>query len=210
MGEAFVNLYRYPHPFIPGRWLYVGQGAKRDAMHRAGTTSFGRRFKRLFPGVPLPQPIRWRVAASNHLEANEAETIAMFQYHTWRGYGGGMNLTLPGSKNYQNLGTLGSREDKARACRIRNALHGNPWTPEGSFKGGRKGGRKRIELYGNPRTPEGSLKGARNQPREAKIRGGQKGGRTQGRNNAESGRLHVALCKRWNINRGKQCVCGSH
>lgn len=24
------HLYRYPHPLIEGRWIYVGQGPKRD------------------------------------------------------------------------------------------------------------------------------------------------------------------------------------
>ena len=93
-----AKLYRYPHPIIPGKWLYVGQGAKRDAAHRAGKTSFGRRFKRLFPGTSLPKPIRWEEPAKSQAEVNEAEIVSMFRYHSWYGYPGGMNLTLPGSQ----------------------------------------------------------------------------------------------------------------
>ncbi len=36
------------------------------------------------------------------------------------------------------------------------------------------------------------------------------GGRRGGRRNAENGNLVTALCKRWNINRGKACTCGKH
>jgi len=36
------------------------------------------------------------------------------------------------------------------------------------------------------------------------------GGRTAGRMAAENGTLAKAICKRWNINRGKPCVCGTH
>jgi len=133
-------LYRYSHPFDTSRFIYVGQETNlkksRDRKHREGVSSFGRRFKKLFPGVELPKPIRRKFEVNNHIELNELETIWMFRFHTWRGYEGGMNLTLPGSKNYKELaklgGLLGGRE------RIR--LHGNPATPVSSSKGGRKQG----------------------------------------------------------------------
>jgi len=103
------HLYRYSHPNDPTRFIYVGQGAKRDGAHRRGTRGFGLRFKRYFPGVELPQPIREVVEVENPLELNELETIWMFRYHTWRGYSGGMNIQLPGADDYKNAGRLGGQ-----------------------------------------------------------------------------------------------------
>jgi hypothetical protein len=118
------HLYRYPHPFDSTRFIYVGQGAKRDSEHRSGRTSFGRKFKIKYPNVSLPQPIRKDVEIENRFELNELETIWMFQYHTWRGYEDGMNVTFPGSLDYRVAGTLGSREDKSRAGRLGGAVSG--------------------------------------------------------------------------------------
>jgi hypothetical protein len=59
--------------------------------------------------------------------------------------------------------------------RQRNAIHGNPATPEHCAKAGSIGGLRRIELHGNPATPEGCAKGAEMQPWEAKSRGGKVG-----------------------------------
>jgi hypothetical protein len=103
------HLYRYPHPFDPTRFIYVGQGAKRDKNHRSGKQGFGLRFKKLFLGVDLPRPIREIVEIENQLELNELETIWMFRFHTWHGYEGGMNLTLPGSDDYKNMAVLANR-----------------------------------------------------------------------------------------------------
>ena len=108
MIRAF--LYVYPHPHEPGKFLYVGQErtkGKRDKRHRRGTESFGRRFRMQFPGVELPQPIRREVIVPDFLTLNEEETIDMFRFHTWRGYKGGMNVTLPGSADYKIFGRLG-------------------------------------------------------------------------------------------------------
>jgi hypothetical protein len=100
------HLYRYPHPFDSDKFIYVGQGSKRDQTHRKGKTSFGRRFKNLFLNVELPQPIREQVEVRDQLELNELETIWMFRYHTWRGYESGMNLTFPGGFDYKNMSAL--------------------------------------------------------------------------------------------------------
>jgi len=100
------HLYRYPHPEDETRFIYVGQGAKRDKHHRRGISSFGRRFKKRFPDLELPQPIREVVEVANHLELNELEIVAMFQFRTWYGYEGGMNLQCPGSIDYKNFAKL--------------------------------------------------------------------------------------------------------
>jgi hypothetical protein len=101
------TLYRYPHPTEPTKFLYVGQGPKRDRDHRSGKSSFGRRFKRDFPGVELPQPIKEVVEVIDYLELNELETIWMFRFHTWRpAYSGGYNIVLPGSQDYESLGKI--------------------------------------------------------------------------------------------------------
>ena len=101
-------LYRYPHPTEVGKFIYVGQGKNRDQAHRAGRTSFGRRFKRDFPKDLLPKPTKEIVEIESQLELNELETIWMFQYHTWCGYPGGMNLTFPNSADYSNMNALGN------------------------------------------------------------------------------------------------------
>jgi len=206
------TLYRYPHPHDTNRFIYCGQGAKRDQRHRSGKKGFGCRFKKIFPSIELPQPIREQVEVENQLELNELETIWMFQYHTWHGYEGGMNLTFPGSTDYTNMGLIGGpivgRKNVesgllASICRSGGfktfELHGNPATKEGWLKAGRiavengqlaslrtaehqrKAGRERIRLYGIPSTPEGRAKGGRS-----------------------------TCCLRWNIRRGKLCVCGTH
>lgn len=127
------TLYRYPHPIIEGQWLYVGQGPDRDYRHRLGRKGFGRRFKKYFPDIELPQPIKEEFEVESQLELNELETIWMFQYHTWRGYPGGMNLTFPGSIDYKIMGLVG----------------------------GPIGGRRYIELYGQPGTVESRRKGSK-------------------------------------------------
>lgn len=101
------TLYRYPHPFDSSRFIYVGQGPKRDGEHRTGKIGFGRRFKKKFPGAELPQPIKEQIEVSNQQELNEEETIWMFRYRTWWGYPDGENLCLPGLEDYRAAGNIG-------------------------------------------------------------------------------------------------------
>lgn len=89
-------LYRYPHPTQLNKFVYVGQGPNRDKAHRYGKTSFGRRFKALFPNISLPVPVKEIVDVENQSHLNDLETIWMFRFHTWHGYDGGMNLVVPG------------------------------------------------------------------------------------------------------------------
>lgn len=110
-------MYRYPHPLDATKFIYCGQGPKRDAAHRRGEKGFGRRFKRDFPGIELPQPIRETVEVADRLELNELETVWMFRYHTWRGYEGGMNLTFPGCLDYKNFNQGLTSEKRAEIGR---------------------------------------------------------------------------------------------
>jgi len=100
------HLYRYPHPSKDGVWIYVGQGPKRDAEHRRGASSFGRRFRKLFPGISLPQPIREQITITNQYELNEEEIIRMFQYRTWCGYSDGMNRSLRYAQDFAVIGEI--------------------------------------------------------------------------------------------------------
>src|ERR1700688_3217458 len=113
------TLYRYPHPYDSVRFIYVGQGPNRDIRHRSGETSFGRRFKKIFPDTELPQPTKEQIEISGQTELNEEETVWMFRFHTWRGYPDGMNLTLPGLQDYKESSRLAqlswNEEDKFRA-----------------------------------------------------------------------------------------------
>jgi hypothetical protein len=178
--KNIVVLYRYPHPFIDGKWIHVGQGSKRDQHHRGGRTSFGRRFKAQFPDVPLPQPVIWWEPIANQIEANEAETIAMFQFRTWHGYEGGMNLTVPGCADYTALARNQPREAKVRGGRIGGRIAGRRnvesghlaklRTPEHQRQAARMAGRRNVES-GHLRSI--SSLGARSQPRESKVFGGQ-------------------------------------
>jgi hypothetical protein len=129
------HLYRYPHPHDPTRFIYVGQGPRRDSEHRSGKEGFGKRFKKLFPADALPQPIREQVEVRDQLELNELETAWMFQYHTWCGYDGGMNLTFPGSADYKRLGMLGGSIG-GRASGKKNAENGH-MSSLGRVHGGR-------------------------------------------------------------------------
>ncbi len=108
------HLYRYPSPIDSAKFIYVGQGRRRDPEHRRGGSSFGRRFKKLFPNIELPQPTREQVEVQDIVELNELETIWMFKFHTWLGYAGGMNLRFPGDTDYKNLMTLEQRIENGR------------------------------------------------------------------------------------------------
>jgi hypothetical protein len=139
-GVLLGHLYRYPHPYDSSKFIYCGQGSRRDSRHRSGKSSFGRRFKKQFPGVELPQPIREEIEVWDQFELNELETIWMFRFHTWRGYQGGMNVTLPGSDDYKSMGSLSGRMnvESGHLARIR--------TPEHQAEAGRVSGRKTKEL----------------------------------------------------------------
>src|ERR1700684_4172099 len=99
-------LYRYPHPYDSTKFIYVGQGARRDKKHRAPFSSFGKRFKKKFPEIELPQPILEKIEVRDQIQLNEEETIWMFRYHTWVGYPDGMNITFPNTCDYKNLGRI--------------------------------------------------------------------------------------------------------
>jgi hypothetical protein len=209
------TLYRYPHPHDPTRFIYVGQGPNRDAQHRSGKSSFGRRFKKLFSDIELPQPIKEQVETSSQFGLNEEETIWMFRYHTWYGYLNGMNLQLPGSTDYKNAGKIGGsisglingRKNAENGHMITISAIGR--TPEHQIAAGRLGGRHAVE--------SGQLNSIRDLPQtkfaQSKV----------GRKNVESGHLDkvrtkavcskggtVVCCLRWNIRRGKPCTCGTH
>jgi hypothetical protein len=119
------HLYRYPHPYDATKFIYVGQGAKRDRDHRSGRSSFGRRFKNAFPGVELSQPVRETVEVVDQEHLNGLETAWMILYQTWRGQEGGMNLMLPGSDEYQNMGRIGGRKnvESGHLAKIRELPH---------------------------------------------------------------------------------------
>src|ERR1700676_2921460 len=127
-------LYRYPHPHSANKFLYCGQGEKRDKFHRKGISSFGRRFKLRFPDTELPQPIREEVQVSDQYELNELETIWMFQYHTWHHYPDGMNLAFPGSQDYKNAARMSGLANitSGHLERMRNL----PQTKAGQSKNG--------------------------------------------------------------------------
>jgi hypothetical protein len=174
------HLYRYPHPQDSAKFIYVGQGAKRDVQHRRGKSSFGRRFLKLFPGVELPQPIREVVKIENNLELNELETIHMFQYHTWCGYPNGMNLRFPGDKDYLSLGKMAAEVTMRLKVGVCFAAK------EKLSKWGKKGGEwaassgqletisqlpqaiKRRKENGRLQVTNGNLEHARNSPQKAK------------------------------------------
>lgn len=234
------TLYRYPHPQDPTRFVYVGQGPKRDWSHRSGKSSFGRRFKKLFPGVELSQPIREQIEISSQLELNEEETIWMFRYHTWCEYPDGMNLLFPGSLDYKNMGKIGSHEDKVRAGKIsgRKSVENGVGIFRSGFDkstGGRIGGpiagriaveSGQISRLGKEISPEDRLKWTRMAGRKAVESGHlasirtpehqQQAGRIGGlaTNESTGGRKgnggRVGMCIMWNIKRGKPCTCGKH
>jgi hypothetical protein len=218
-----VTLYRYQDPTDLSKTLYVGQGAKRDRVHRAERSSFGRRFRRRFPGQKLPQPIRWTVEVANQLELNELETIAMFQYRSWHGYGG-MNLGLPGSTDYPTLNSAIPHEDRVRNGRIgglkgglvsgRNARENHTgicgMTPQQRREAGRRSHALHPDLaiawgrkLGRKAATNGQLAIARSKINPEKLRAA---ARANARKRVESGRwaeiAGLGLHYRWHIKRG--------
>ena len=200
--KSVMHLYRYPHPFTQGRWLYVGQGAKRDSAHRSGQSSFGRRFKRLSPNTP--QPVRWQETASTRLDANLAETVtmpSMVPEHP-----GGMNLTLPGSQDYKNAGYMGGvvqGQRNAANGQMSRISHSGALTQPREAKV--YGGRKASRIIKEKRAGIFSLTPSR--------KGGKIGGRSLVRLKAgvhAPGMTARGRCKRWQVDRGKPCICGRH
>jgi hypothetical protein len=141
----------------------------------------------MFPDTELPQPLREQIDLENQFELNELETIWMFRYHTWGGYAGGMNLTIPGSADYKNLGSLQPREVRVASGRKMPHLHLK--NSEHQAKAGRVGGR----IAGRIAVESGQL---------ARVRSGFI------ERAAEHGR--IGSCFYWNIRRNKSCVCGNH
>lgn len=176
------TLYRYSHPHDPTRFIYVGQGPRRDRQHRSGQGSFGRRFKKLFPDDILPEPIKEQIEVSNQLELNEEETIWMFRYHTWRGYPDGMNLVIPGSQDYKEVGRIQgliNAKNKTGVCgrsfekmsedgRLGGLVGGKKNVESGHIRNvGLNQGKKNVEsgFLDSIRTHDGSVKGGRTQSR---------------------------------------------
>jgi hypothetical protein len=142
-----------------------------------GKSSFGRRFKRLFPDTPFPQPVRWEEPANNHLDANLAETVAMFKYHTWYGYPGGMNLTLPGSTDYRDISLIANRVHEANGT----ALWG--LTKE------QRAEASRLSQCTQKAKRLGIFRLTKDQLSKNGKKGGTTGGPVQGRRNADNGHL---------------------
>lgn len=190
-----ITIYKYPHPLEAGKWLYTGQTVNltaRDKRHHKATEGFGSRFKKMFPGVQLPKPDFQEVEVASHLEANFEETVAIFRNHTWYGQGG-MNVTLPGSSDYKNLGRMGGviggrkSAESGHMVRIR--------TPESLTKGGLIQGRKNAESGHMVRIQKigaslGGLINGRKNAESGQIQTlGKTNGFVQGRKNVESGHL---------------------
>jgi hypothetical protein len=213
-----ATLYRYPHPHDTNKFLYVGQerGRKRrDAAHRSGREGFGRRFKEAFPGVYLPKPVSEILEFKSQVELNELETIWMFKFHTWHGYEGGMNLTIPGSTDYTEMGKLGSAV-------IRRTGHASRL----GKKYGKTNGRKLVDWNREnkfdllPQVIEARKRNAKTMGDEM-VKSGKllkiasMGGKVGGRKNAELGNLQrirtpdscskggiTATHNRWHVRRG--------
>jgi hypothetical protein len=202
------TLYRYPHPYDSTKFIYVGQGSKRDAYHRSGKGSFGRRFKKMFPDDVLPEPIKEQIDVSGQLELNEEEIIWMFRYHTWRGYPDGMNLLLPGSQDYKNMGKIGGKLSGGSAAgKARMSLLGK--TGIGGRIGGKIIGNILALIPGKMSSmgKKGGKIGGKNGNQEDRSRAGKIGGKIGGRGSVGH---KTTNCLRWNIRRGKPCACGKH
>jgi hypothetical protein len=184
-----VHLYRYPHPTEPGRFLYVGQGADRDRVHRGGTTSFGRRFKQDFPGVALPQPVRWTEPATTDKERNAAEERAIVLYHTWD-YEGGYNVVTPGTEWFLKLSHEQLTRGRANGGETRGPVLGKEYGPIN----GRISGPITGKIAGAKAVASGQIQ------QLGLVYGKINGSRT----------VKIMNCVRWHIRRGKPCICGHH
>jgi hypothetical protein len=168
-----IDIYRYPHPHIPGIWIYTGQSInvpRRDKNHRAGREGFGRRFKKYFPGVSLPQPEVCSLDVKDYIEANEEETIAMFCNRTWHGQGG-MNLTLPGSSDYLTISKLGAAMGGEESFSKRAGIHAFNKEQRAALsrKGGLIGGKNNIAKYTPARLSAHMSAASRSRSKESRI-----------------------------------------
>jgi hypothetical protein len=158
-----------------------------------------------------------------------------------------MNLTFPGSKDYENMGKISgpivgrtifengtglfgmADEQKSEAvCKggrksfeNRTGLFGmtDEQKSKAAHKGGHKGGHKTFEnktgIFSMTAEEkfEAGRKGGRNSGHEDKVRAARLGGRKIAERLSKEGMAALgrkATCLRWNINRGKPCVCGMH
>jgi hypothetical protein len=209
------HLYRYPHPLDATRFIYCGQGPKRDKAHRPARSAFGRRFKKKFPDVELPQPIRKEVEVIDGIHLNHLETAWMILYQTLRVLHGGENVLLPGSKDYESLGRIVAAipGHMAKAGRLGGRAHVKSGQLAGiSAEGGRISGRKNAESghLDRIRTKESSRKGGLigghigGRATNATTNGRKgNGGRIGGRKNVESGHLASIRTK-------ESCSKGGH
>jgi len=180
----------------------------------------------------------WHEPIMDKLEAKLEEIIAIFQFHTWRGYPEGMNLTLPGLEDYKHMGCLGayslSSKTRILAGKIGGKINGpiniRKIPREILVSNGQKVGRRNSEIpgyfsnLGRIGNCEGKSRGG-----HIAVESGQlariaslgakalpqevlvRGGKTSGSKNASKPGYLISLnCLRWNINRGKPCTCGKH
>ena len=222
------HLYRYPHPLDASKFIYCGQGAKRDTDHRSGKSSFGRRFAKTFPSIALPQPIRETVEVVDQAHLNALETAWMVVYNTWHKHSTeAMNLLFC-STGYKRLIDFVSPE-----TRRRNGLKvGRAAVESGQLMS------MRSQLTKEQKQKASSAAARKCKERQIGIfaltkelqsefgrRAGQKNvesgwAATLGKQNVESGQIaalgrtgvggRTGNCFRWNIRRNKPCVCGRH
>jgi hypothetical protein len=108
-----------------------------------------------------------------------------------------MNLTLPGSQDYTNIGRIGGLSVSTEAAILRGKKGNKGLSREDKVKGGRMGARNQPL--------EARSRGGKNQPWETKVRIGRIGGLLGGPIGGK-----ITACLRWNVNRGKPCTCGKH
>ncbi len=192
--------------------------------------------KRFGPGVELhlirevPRPEGYSDSDFNfYLKACEAMDIASKRAYVEYG---GLNKISPliQALGHQILdserGRIGGRiggHNQPREAKVKGG-HNQP--REAKVKGGRRGARaqpRESRVRGGQTTKKSGTgifafgmqaKGGFTQPKEAKILGGYAAGKVA----VKSGQLakvapkggRVSMCKRWQISRGKPCVCGEH
>lgn len=126
---------------------------------------------------------------------------------------GGLNQVYAGGPDHSTIGSIGSREDKARGgrrtCEIYGGVPGRTFEScqKGGLAGGSKGGKRRVELYGPPGDRESRSKGGLAQPHEAKLRGIYRRNEIHGNpatpeSCSKAGKLSTSNHLRWHVRRG--------
>jgi hypothetical protein len=142
-------------------------------------------------GAYVTDNVRLAHARCNYVEGNR---VGVERAHATGWYGSECQRELS-RRNMRAMLEGWGRSPEAAVARHRSGVTGGrARSPEGAVRAGKAGHPGLLRWQA---TEEGHAQSVEN-------------GRRLGRLNADGHTSRIALCQRWNLNRGKSCVCGRH